>query len=73
MVGFAVGLVGSIPATSNIGLLLGLGTIVSYLTMTFVLPLLLVLFDKPIRATTLRRKRRRTDGETSSVQPEEHE
>ena len=41
--------------------------------MTFVLPLLLVLFDKPIRATTLRRKRRRTDGETSSVQPEEHD
>lgn len=54
LVGFTVGVVGSIPSTSNIGLLLGLGTFVSYVTMTFVLPLFLVLMDKPISVTTLK-------------------
>lgn len=58
LVGFAVGLSGSIPATSNIGLFLGLGTVVSYVAMVFVLPTLLVIFDKPIQWTTLRRRKK---------------
>ena len=55
-VGYVVGIAGSIPATSNIGLLLGIGATVSYIAMTYILPLFLVLFDKPIRLTTLKFK-----------------
>ncbi|MDD7457908.1 MAG: MMPL family transporter [Clostridia bacterium] len=57
-VGYVVGIAGSIPATSNIGLLLGIGATVSYFVMTFLLPLFLVLFDKPIRKTTIRFKKK---------------
>lgn len=56
-VGYVVGIAGSIPATSNIGLLLGIGATVSYFVMTFLLPLFLVLLDKPIRKTTIRFKK----------------
>lgn len=57
-VGYVVGIAGSIPATSNIGLLLGIGATVSYFVMTFLLPLFLVLLDKPIRKTTVRFKKK---------------
>ncbi len=57
-VGYVVGIAGSIPATSNIGLLLGIGATVSYISMTYLLPLFLVLLDKPILATTLKLKRK---------------
>ncbi len=53
-VGYVVGMAGSIPATSNIGLLLGIGATVSYFVMTFLLPLFLVLLDAPIRKTMLK-------------------
>ena len=56
-VGYVVGLAGSIPATSNIGLLLGIGATVSYVSMTFILPLFLVLFDKLIMWTTIKTKK----------------
>lgn len=56
-VGYTVGMGGSIPSTSNIGLLLGMGATVSYIAMTYLLPLFLVLLDKPISATTLRFKK----------------
>ena len=55
-VGYVVGIAGSIPATSNIGLLLGIGATVSYLAMTYLLPLFLVLLDKPILLTTIKTK-----------------
>ena len=58
MVGYVVGIAGSIPATSNIGLLLGIGATVSYFVMTFLLPLFLVLLDKPIIKTTIRFKKK---------------
>lgn len=54
LVGFVMGIVGSTPATSMIGLFLGTGTLVSFILMTFILPMLLVLFDKPISLTTLK-------------------
>lgn len=60
-VGYVVGIAGSIPATSNIGLLLGIGATVSYISMTYILPLFLVLLDKPILATTLKFKKKVND------------
>jgi predicted RND superfamily exporter protein len=53
-VGFVVGMTGTTPAVASLGMLLGRGTIISYLAMMFVLPQLLVLFDKPIRLSTLK-------------------
>ena len=56
-VGYIIGIAGSIPATSMLGLLLGIGATVSYFSMTYILPLFLVLLDKPILKTTLNCKK----------------
>lgn len=68
LVGFCFGLTGTVPSTSNIGLFLGLGTVVSYLSMMFVLPCVLVVFDRPILATTLRPRRKKQAEKKQSAQ-----
>ena len=51
--GFALALTSNNPIISELGILLGRGTALSLIMVTFVLPALLVLFDKVIKRTTL--------------------
>lgn len=50
--GFILGLTSSNPAVSSLGLLLGRGTILSFVMVVCVLPALLRVLDKPIALTT---------------------
>ena len=50
--GFVLGATSSIPAVQSVGLLLGRGTILSFVMVVCVLPLWLRLLDKPIEVTT---------------------
>lgn len=54
--GFALALTSHNSIISELGLLLGRGTILSLIMVAFVLPALLVLFDKVIQKTTLKNK-----------------
>lgn len=51
--GFALAYTSSNPIVSDLGMLLGRGTLLSLAMVSFVLPNLLVLFDKVIQKTTL--------------------
>lgn len=53
---FIIGLFSSIMPISSIGMLLSRGSLVSVLTVLFVLPPLLVLLDKPVLALTRKKK-----------------
>jgi predicted RND superfamily exporter protein len=59
MVGFSVAISGLTAVTSALGMLLGRGTVISYFMMMFVLPEILLLLDKPIKLTTLKRFEKR--------------
>ncbi|MDR1619795.1 MAG: MMPL family transporter [Clostridiales bacterium] len=50
--GFTLGLTSSNPSVSSLGLLLGRGTILSFIMVVCMLPALLRVLDKPIRVTT---------------------
>lgn len=52
--GFTLAFTSSNPAVSEIGLLLGRGTILSFVLVMLMLPILLTVFDKPIGKTTHR-------------------
>lgn len=52
--GFTEAIVSGIPSVSQIGLLLGRGALLSGLMVLFVLPRLLIIFDKVISKTTLK-------------------
>jgi len=52
--GFALAITSSNPIISDLGTLLGRGTLLSLAMVAFVLPALLVLFDRLIRATTFK-------------------
>lgn len=52
--GFALALTSNNPIISELGVLLGRGTLLSLTMVAFVLPALLVLFDKVIQKTTLK-------------------
>jgi predicted RND superfamily exporter protein len=52
--GFALALTSNNPIISELGLLLGRGTLLSLLMVAFVLPALLVLFDRVIIKTTIK-------------------
>ncbi len=52
--GFTLALTSSNPIISELGTLLGRGTLLSLIMVAFVLPALLVLFDKVIQKTTLK-------------------
>lgn len=52
--GFCLRLTSTNPTIAALGTLLGRGTILSLIMVTLVLPMLLMLFDRPIGATTLR-------------------
>lgn len=54
--GFALAFTSNNPIISELGLLLGRGTFLSLLMVAFVLPALLVFFDKIIEKTTLKSK-----------------
>lgn len=54
--GFALGFTSKNPIISELGLLLGRGTLLSLTMVTFVLPALLILFDKIIQKTTIKQK-----------------
>ncbi len=54
LAGFTLSATSSNPAVSIIGLLLGRGTILSFVMVVFMLPLLLTVFDRMVGATTLR-------------------
>jgi predicted RND superfamily exporter protein len=54
--GFTLAFTSSNPIISELGTLLGRGTLLSLFMVACVLPALLVLFDKFIRKTTLRNK-----------------
>ncbi len=54
--GFSLALTSTNPVVSEMGLLLGRGTILSFLMVIFVLPALLLLFDKAIIKTTINNK-----------------
>lgn len=56
---FLIGSFSSIMPISSIGMLLSRGSIVSVLTVLFVLPALLILLDKPILALTKRYKEKK--------------
>ncbi|WP_173915296.1 RND family transporter [Halobacillus sp. Marseille-Q1614] len=51
-VGFILGLTSSNPIVSSIGLLLGRGALLAFVMVVFVLPALLLVFDKVIEKTT---------------------
>ncbi|WP_246206736.1 efflux RND transporter permease subunit [Virgibacillus ihumii] len=53
-VGFILSLTSSNPIVSSIGLLLGRGALLAFLMVVFVLPAMLVLFDRVIEKTTLK-------------------
>lgn len=52
--GFTLALTSSNPIISELGTLLGRGTVLSFIMVAFVLPALLLLFDKVIQKTTLK-------------------
>lgn len=54
--GFALAITSNNPLISELGLLLGRGTLLSLAMVSFVLPALLVLFDKLIQMTTIKAK-----------------
>jgi len=54
--GFALALTSNNPIISELGVLLGRGTLLSLIMVLCVLPALLVLFDKVIRKSTLKAK-----------------
>ncbi len=56
MAGYSMAFTSANPIISDIGTLLGRGTILSFTMVSFVLPALLVLFDEIIRRTTLKSK-----------------
>ncbi|NLD86790.1 MAG: MMPL family transporter [Clostridiales bacterium] len=56
LAGYSYGIVSTLPAISEMGLLLGRGAALSGGMVLLVLPQLLVLFDKPIRMTILRKR-----------------
>ena len=53
---FTIHFVSSTPLISEIGLLIGRGALISVIAILFVLPQLLLLFDKVIEKTTLKQK-----------------
>ncbi|MBP1947459.1 putative RND superfamily exporter protein [Virgibacillus litoralis] len=53
-VGFILSLTSSNPIVSSIGLLLGRGALLAFIMVVFVLPAMLVIFDRVIEKTTLR-------------------
>ncbi|WP_092493944.1 efflux RND transporter permease subunit [Virgibacillus salinus] len=53
-VGFILSLTSSNPIVSSIGLLLGRGALLAFVMVVFVLPAMLVIFDRIIEKTTLR-------------------
>ncbi|GAA0492280.1 MMPL family transporter [Salinibacillus aidingensis] len=53
-VGFILSFTSTNPIVSSIGLLLGRGALLAFLMVVFVLPAMLVLFDRVIRKTTFR-------------------
>lgn len=55
--GFALALTSNNPIINELGILLGRGTLLSMTMVTFVLPALLVLFDKVIQKTSLKSER----------------
>jgi len=52
--GFALAFTSSNPIVSDLGTLLGRGTLLSLAMVALVLPALLVLFDRPVQVTTLK-------------------
>jgi predicted RND superfamily exporter protein len=54
--GFTLALTSSNPIISELGVLLGRGTLLSFIMVACVLPAMLVLFDKVIQITTIRHK-----------------
>ncbi len=61
--GFILALTSTNPIISELGTLLGRGTLLSFFMVICVLPELLVLFDKIIQKTTLKSKEKKTLGE----------
>ncbi|QKS70338.1 RND family transporter [Paenalkalicoccus suaedae] len=53
-VGFILGLTSTNPIVSSIGMLLGRGALLAFLMVVFVLPAMLVVFDKLIEKTSLK-------------------
>lgn len=53
---FSIGIFSSIPLLSQMGMLIGRGALISVIVIIFVLPQVLMLFDKLIEKTTLRTK-----------------
>ncbi|SET53848.1 hypothetical protein SAMN05421676_105229 [Salinibacillus kushneri] len=53
-VGFILSLTSSNPIVSSIGLLLGRGALLAFIMVVFVIPAMLVIFDRVIRKTTLK-------------------
>ena len=52
--GFLIGFISPSPGISQIGLYLGLGTLISLITTVFVLPAILYVFDKFIKKQLLK-------------------
>jgi hypothetical protein len=55
--GFILGLTSSLKATNIIGMALGRGALASVILVLFILPQLLIIFDKPVKFTTLKAKK----------------
>jgi len=60
---FIIHFISSLPLLSEIGLLIGRGALISVISILFVLPQLLVLFDKVIEKTTFRKLKFRSEGD----------
>ena len=73
MSAFIIHIISSLPLLSEIGLLIGRGALISVILILFVLPQLLILFDKVIEKTSFRKLKFREEGALAPVvvEPEE--
>ena len=64
---FIIHFISSLPLLSEIGLLIGRGALISVISILFVLPQLLILFDKIIEKSSFRKLKFRQEGEPAPV------
>ncbi len=64
---FIIHFISSIPLLAEIGLLIGRGALISVISILFVLPQLLILFDRIIEKSSFRKLKFREEGEPAPV------
>lgn len=67
---FTIGWISTIPLLQSIGILIGRGALLSVLTILFVLPQCLLIFDKLIQKTTLKTKFVELEAKAENAKPD---